>query len=233
MKFKKIVGFGDSWMWGDELLDPALPPDVHPSMLENRPYREKNCFLGVLGEHYQVPTENFGVAGGSLQTAIWNFLWWLDREQEPDQCLILVQNTYPDRIAHFDPDYKNKKYYQEWYRYFHWGYGIPDEVRNMMRTQIALTVCPEWSHLNYSQSVLLFDGMAARRKLNLIQFNNIQPDHSLTHVPTLIWPDWNLADYFNNLKQTHGMKYLKPNLHPNELGHDLIAQKLIEYIDHN
>ena len=24
MKFKKIVGFGDSWMWGDELFDPNL-----------------------------------------------------------------------------------------------------------------------------------------------------------------------------------------------------------------
>ena len=32
MKFKKIVGFGDSWIWGDELMDPALinHPQAHP-----------------------------------------------------------------------------------------------------------------------------------------------------------------------------------------------------------
>jgi len=32
MKYKKIVGFGDSWMYGDELLDPELirrSPDAH------------------------------------------------------------------------------------------------------------------------------------------------------------------------------------------------------------
>jgi len=32
MTFKKIVGFGDSWMYGDELLDPELSgryPDAH------------------------------------------------------------------------------------------------------------------------------------------------------------------------------------------------------------
>ena len=36
MKFKKIVGFGDSWIWGDELLDPALVnhPQAHPFCLK-------------------------------------------------------------------------------------------------------------------------------------------------------------------------------------------------------
>ena len=53
-------------MWGDELFDPNLKDieNPHPVMMENTPYRESNCFLGLLGKHYGVPTENFGIPGG-------------------------------------------------------------------------------------------------------------------------------------------------------------------------
>ena len=57
MKFKKIVGFGDSWMYGDELLDPELlkiNPTAHTCFDQNTTYREHNCFLGLLGQHYHL-----------------------------------------------------------------------------------------------------------------------------------------------------------------------------------
>ena len=231
MIFKKIVGFGDSWMWGDELVDPDADTTTNDGLQQNNRYRQRHCFLGQLGAHYQVPVENFGIPGGSLQTATWNFLWWLEHEPDPEQCLVIVQNTYSDRIAHFDADFKKRNYYHKWYRYFHNGYSIPDEARTLIKMQTALTVCKEWQELNYSQSVLALDGIAARRNLQLFQFNVVQADCALTHVPTLIWPNWNLADYFANLQKEHGMKYLKPGLHPNELGHELLAQRLINHID--
>jgi hypothetical protein len=42
MTFKKIVGFGDSWMYGDELLDPVLVQqhaDAHSCWHQNDQYR--------------------------------------------------------------------------------------------------------------------------------------------------------------------------------------------------
>ena len=79
MQFKKIVGFGDSWMYGDELMDPEYAkqtPDGHYSDEQNFPYRLKHCFLGQLGTHYGVPIENFGIPGGSLGSTMWTFQWW-------------------------------------------------------------------------------------------------------------------------------------------------------------
>jgi hypothetical protein len=77
MKIRKIVGFGDSWMFGDELLDPKLAaqdPDAHCCWVQNTHYRESHCFLGLLGQHYDWPTENFGIPGGSLDSTQWTYL---------------------------------------------------------------------------------------------------------------------------------------------------------------
>ena len=54
MTFKKIIGFGDSWMYGDELLDPELAKqfdDAHTCWSQNDDYRLSNNFLGLLGKH--------------------------------------------------------------------------------------------------------------------------------------------------------------------------------------
>jgi hypothetical protein len=66
MKFKKIVGFGDSFVYGDELLDPKLDPATHHSNELNTAYREQRCFLGQLGQHYQCPVYKvpFGLSCG-------------------------------------------------------------------------------------------------------------------------------------------------------------------------
>ena len=41
MKYKKIVGFGDSWMWGDELFDPSLHGIENPHPVNTMEYLQK------------------------------------------------------------------------------------------------------------------------------------------------------------------------------------------------
>ena len=123
MKFQKIVGFGDSWMFGDELMDPeylAKHPDGHYSDEQNFPYRLKHCFLGQLGHHYGVPIENFGVPGGSLTSTMWTFQWWLDNEKVPlDECLVLIGLTNADRITHYDPNHIHYSQDPLWNKFVH------------------------------------------------------------------------------------------------------------------
>ena len=47
---KQVVSFGDSWVYGDELIDPNLKkvlPDVTTHNFQNDSYRLKNCFSGT------------------------------------------------------------------------------------------------------------------------------------------------------------------------------------------
>jgi hypothetical protein len=239
MKFKKIVGFGDSWMFGDELLDPELQcrhSDAHTCWHQNNTYRNSHNFLGLLGKHYNVPMENFGIAGGSMQSSMWTFLWWLDHEPEPEQCLILIGHTDSDRLSFYNPNHVSYANDPPWNRFIHstWvEYGssvVPQEFRNMVKQQLVLTNCSELARLNYQQTLLSFDGIAARRNLRMMQFQ-IMPEDIKLDLPTQIWPGFSTTMWFRNHPGNQKRELIMPGGHPNEIGHKMIAEKLISTID--
>ena len=239
MTFKKIVGFGDSWMFGDELLDPELQQkhsDAHTCWHQNNAYRNSHNFLGLLGKHYNVPIENFGIAGGSMQSSMWTFLWWLDHEPEPEQCLILIGHTDSDRLSFYNPNHVSYANDPPWNRFIHstWvEYGssvVPQEFRTMVKQQLVLTNCLEFCRLNYQQTLLSFDGIAARRNLQMMQFQ-IMPEDVKLDLPTQIWPGFSTTIWFRDHPGNQKKELVMPGGHPNEIGHKMIAEKLISTID--
>jgi hypothetical protein len=239
MTFKKIVGFGDSWMYGDELLDPELirqDSDAHACWHQNDQYRTSHNFLGILGQRYGVPTENFGIPGGSMQSSIWTFQWWLDHEPDPEDCLVVVAHTDSDRLSFYDPAHVSYTNNPPWNKFVHssWvEYGsstVPEDFRTMIKQQLVLTNCPELSRLNYQQTVQFFDGVAARKNLNLVQFH-IMPAEVEMDLPTMIWPGFSTTLWFRDHPNNQRRELIMPNGHPNEIGHKMIAEKLISTID--
>ena len=226
--FKKIVGFGDSWMRGDELTNPNSAGDPHQIHLQDTAYRERNCFLGLVADHYNTEFENFGISGGSLQSAMWTFLYWLEHEPEPEQCLVLHSITNSYRFSYYNPNHVVYPNDPPWNRFVHstWSKFAPEEFYNLIKQQTVLTDSVETRKLNYQQAVMLFDGVSARRSMPVLQFN-VFPDYQLDHVPSLIWPGSDLQHWIN----AQGSDYLKPYKHPNENGHQLIADRLINYIE--
>jgi hypothetical protein len=223
MTFKKIVGFGDSWIWGDELLDPTLDSDTNVDCINNKSYREHNCFLGKLGHHYQVPVENYGIPGGSLQSTIWTYIWWAEHESVPLQdCLVLVSLTGAWRQSFYNPDCSTVDPDRPWDRFVHnTGNSYTAEWQTVMKQLLVMTDSTELKKLNYKQTVWFFDGQS--RAHSLIQFCSITPPCVLT-VPSLLWPDRSLQNFLST-------DNLAPGSHPNQSGHDLIANKLISQID--
>lgn len=232
MKFNRIVGFGDSWMWGDELLDPALHdhPRAHPVLVENTQYRESQCFLGLLGQHYSVPVENFGIAGGSLQSAIWCYLWWLNNSVDVENTLVLVGHTDAGRQSFYNPQHMTYPNDPPWNKFVHssWVHSgnssATSEWNNMVKSHMVLTDCVEFEKLNYQQAVLFFDGQAAARHGNLLQFCVARPPMVLA-APSLMWPDQAVGTFLS------GNLHQKPHGHPNESGHVVIRDHLIKQIE--
>lgn len=240
MKFKKIVGFGDSWTWGDELLDPELAridPTAHPCFTQNQDYRESNCFIGLLGKHYNVPTENHSLPGGSLQSEMWTFLWWLEQEPNPEECLVLVGHTDADRMSFYNPNHVSYSNDPPWNRYVNtaWVHATDDVVsrdwKELFKRYIALSSCSKLNRLNYHQATLMFDGIAARRNIPMLQFNIMSPPPDQMYTPTVIWPDDCLMLWLRHHPENQKGELLKPDGHPNELGHQFIRDRLISEID--
>ena len=239
MKITKIVGFGDSWMYGDELVDPKLLAqggDHQSCWVQNTDYRNNSCFLGLLGHHYNVPTENFGVPGGSLQSTLWTYLWWLLQEADPSSCLIIVFLTEPDRQSFLDPHYTGNLHTRPWEKFWHstWvEYGsstVPSDFTDMIKRYMILTndqITREW---NYLQTVLFFDGQSARLKLPLLQFHITDPAIEFP-IHTIPWPDHNWIRFFRDHPQNQNRELIHANGHPNEQGHMIIRDLLIPEID--
>lgn len=235
MKFEKIVGFGDSFMWGDELIDPELQsryPRAGAYWQENTQYREQNCFLGQLASHYNVQSENFGWPGGSMQSATWCYLWWRQHETVAlDQCLVLVCHTDANRTSYYDPNRQMFPNDPDWHRFVHsaWVHyakaDVDPEWSAMVKQHFTLTDCLELRKLRYQESLLFWEGIQMHHA-GVLQFCSIAPpvaqyasNSVLTNesLQTLIYQD------SKSLACEHG--------HPNEKGHQVIRDLLIPKID--
>lgn len=239
MKFKKIVGFGDSWMYGDELLDPVLAEqnlEAHTCWIENTPYREKKCFLGLLGQHYSVPTLNVGIPGGSLQSTIWSYLWWIQHEHNPEDCLVLIFLTEPNRHSFIDPNFPQFQNTNPWEIAWHstWvehgSSTVPEDFRDMIKRYTVLTHGKMSQLMNYLQASLFFDGQAARIGMPMLQFHTTWPESKMS-IPTVPWPDHNWILYFRDHPGNQKRELIYPGGHPNERGHEIIRDMLISEID--
>ena len=232
--FKKIVGFGDSWMWGDELLDPRLVDHewAHPVFHENTPYRESRCFLGLLGEHYGVPVENFGIAGGSMQSSIWTYLWWLENETlDPSECLILVAHTDPNRTSFYNPQHVSMANDEPWNKFVHsaWVHSGADcfgeKWNDLVKRFFVLSDSRPLHKLTAQQTVTFFDGQYHALSRNVMQFYSMYP-HYQFKVDSMLWEKESLREILGDDESLYA-----PDKHPNEKGHQVIGDRLIIEID--
>jgi hypothetical protein len=236
MQFKKIVGFGDSFIWGDELLDPLLEshPQAHPVLIENTQYRESNCFLGQMGQHYGVPVENFGIPGGSLQSTIWTYLWWMEnRPEEVENSLIIVGLTGSGRTSFYNPNHVQYSNDPPWNKYVHSAWVTPDmdyssEWIDTIKQLTVLSTCRELEKLNYQQAVWFFEGQAKLHPNRVFQLCTISPP-CVVNVPSLIWSDRCLTYVLKKLPNSK--KLFAEQGHPNEIGHKLTSEILIKHVD--
>lgn len=227
MKFTSIAAFGDSWVWGDELVDPKQF-NLLPHSIENTSYRESQCFAGLIGKHFDVPVKNFAIPGGSLQSTIWNYLWWFNNHADQANTLILVGLTDASRTSWYNPNHVQHVNDPPWNRYVHsaWVHNTTcyqDAWRQLTKYYTAQSDCRALWENNYQQALMFFDGQ--RHRQPLLQFN-ILKSYPQFDCKSLIFPDTNLR----TLLSSHSNCWA-PQRHPNEHGHQIIADILISHIE--
>ena len=93
-----------------------------------------------------------------------------------------------------------------------------------------LTNCRRLARLNYQQTVLFFDGVAARKNIPMMQFH-VMPADMPIDLPTMIWPNFSTTMWFRDHPGNQQRELIFSGGHPNEIGHKMIAEKLISTID--
>jgi hypothetical protein len=91
----RIVGFGDSFIYGDGLETLATPGE------DPTRYRLEHGLIGWIGKELGLPTDNHGLSGASLGDTVIKFRAWLDLcgklGQDPKDSLVIVGLTNEQR----------------------------------------------------------------------------------------------------------------------------------------
>jgi hypothetical protein len=95
----------------------------------------------------------------------------------------------------------------------------------MVKKHIVLTDCPEMHALNTNSTVLFFDGQHHSLSKNVMQFFTIEW-HKTIDVDSMVFKKSSL----NNLLPVKSDLFA-PQRHPNEKGHEVIRNHLIQEID--
>jgi len=221
-KIRKLVVFGDSWTFGDELMAPELATraDRYNAMPENDQYRLQHCWARHVADHFGLELVNLSFNGMSLQSMIWTALWWVNNHDVSDS-LAIAALTLDHRTSWYQDNIPGRT--PKWNMHMHsaWEHtsGPWKEVKQNYFQHSQGDALDRYQR---QQAVLCFDSIADRHQIPVVQFD-IHPDQTPyygkqhAYVGEAAW-NW-IED--NRAK----------NKHPNEQGHVLIANRLISWIE--
>jgi len=207
---KVLLTFGDSWPQGGEL-GPG------------RPYGE---ILKDIGEYDRL--YNYGSAGASNEDMLYQFRQYLENDRKIDDATTAVFFlTNPARTAHYPRFFdwsQSAVAFKELYMYFH------RDGHDVMRSTTTIVTLQAWCR-HYQIDDYYFAGWVRYNQwFEGVDLNKIWKQGSETAG------DWFGASDHNgeHLVNVQDNAYIKPNFaHPNQLGHQYIAEKLHGWISKN
>jgi len=161
----KLIGFGCSFTYGSELLDPSIPVlspkgELWDRHVQNTQYREKHVWLGQLAEKLNCNYLNLAEPACSNYAISHIFYNWLTTNDHQD-CVVCVAWTSADRMSWWHDD-----------KWVHDGF-----IRNEQESKFQWSF-KEWLALSYdnhgivtSQAKLFVNSVCEARQIPIIQFD--------------------------------------------------------------
>lgn len=205
-----LVGFGCSWIQGDEIDHPTAIPGTK----EHRVYRETNCFLGQLGVQLGLCVENRGISGSSLQSTLWEFSRWARTTKDQSKYLVLIGLTDDARMSWWNGPNRDSEKYGGDYMHNHWDH--PGHMwHEFIRWHSVMCDDLDYRAMNYWTATNFFDSYCAKHQISLLQINVFRPTN-IVHLDSIHDPEWNMR---GAMQPDH----LAPGRHPNEHGAKWLA----------
>lgn len=212
---KIILTFGDSWPQGAEL-----------NCSNGKPYGK------ILQELLDFDVFlNYGVSGSSNEDMIIQLRQYLDHKHVPGNIVVAVFHlTNPSRTAYFPHGFnwnvscseiENHVLFKELFCHFY------NDKLESIRTNVAVTTLQSWCRCHNIEDYYFSGWIKYPKWMPEVNVDKIWAQAQETAG------DWFGATEFNreHLENVQNNVYIKPNLnHPNQLGHELIAQKLASWI---
>lgn len=213
---KTLIAFGCSFTYGDELLDPNIKSGELCNSRHNDDYRNSHCYAGIVADHYGLELINTAFPGGSLESMRYA-LYWASKNCDLQSTLLIAGLTQAHRTSYFDQNLTDNL---PWNRFQHSTWlknNNEDEWSRLNSFWQKMCLSHEWEKFNLYQTIKVFE--SASSNLVLLPVFNDEPDfQSLFKTDFVVESILNDTDY-------------AVNGHPNENGHNKIANRLIKHIE--
>jgi hypothetical protein len=213
----KLVGFGCSFTYGSELMDPELEDD-YDRHYDNIPYREKHCWLGQLAEMLDCSFDNRASPASSNYSIQEEFADWFDGRLPDSNDVICIGWTNHLRTSWWSDDDQ---------RWVHDGF-IRNEDEKLFRASFR-----EWLALSYERNAtitnhakLFVNSVCQVNNIKIIQFNALNNIPTPYKFPNYHQGDQNMQDVLRKENINLEKNFLAPGEHPNEAGHKHYAKML-------
>ena len=204
----KLVGFGCSFTYGSELLEPGGSWDQHHA---NTRYREANCWLGVLAEMWSATHNNRAEPANSNYAIQYQFAQWFATRDPNEPTVVCVAWTDPSRFSWLDD------------RWYHSG-----EIRNSGEQHFKESR-KDWVNSDVDNSVwtdsakLFVNSVCTAHNIPILQFNALG-EHGASQY-TNYFGVINMRDFL----VSEGTDMLASGGHPNEKGHRYFTKRLYDF----
>lgn len=213
----KLVGFGCSFTYGSELIDPNIDEwDRHHA---NTAYRERHCWLGELADRLDIEYINLAEPGASNYSIQEKFASYI---QNPDRNIIICVG--------WTNHLRNSWWSDREQRWIHDGF-----IRNENETLFGASF-KEW--LIHSQkrckqvtlnAKLFVNSVCKANSFKIIQFD------ALANVPSPNYPNYfakgrSMREILVQEGKQLKREFLASGGHPNEAGHKHYVDLMMEWI---
>ena len=214
----KLVGFGCSFTYGSELLDPDLVEGDDGHHYDNIPYREKHCWLGQLAEMLGCSFDNRASPAGSNLFIQEEFGDWFDMHSPDDDDIVCIGWTNHLRTSWWN---------DEEFRWMHDGFIRSKDEKHFHAS------FKEWITLSYGRCAqatnhakLFINSVCQVNNIKIIQFNALDNIPTQYKFPNYHQGDQNMQDVLRKETINLEKNFLALGGHPNEAGHKHYAKML-------
>jgi hypothetical protein len=216
---KYLIAFGCSFTYGDELLDPALVGKEDCCARQNDDYRNSHSYPGILARHYGLELINTAFPGASLESERYALDWLLHKtEIDITECMIIAGHTQAHRMSWYDPDFDDGGFNALTHSAWHKTPERDSEWFNLSQLWYKKSHACPWEEYSLRQTNRLFNSVKWEQGIPVIQFKAFDNEPTVADLPDFTF-------------QSIAGNNLKPHGHPDEKGHQLFADHLINYID--
>jgi hypothetical protein len=211
----KLVGFGCSFTYGSELVDPNIDPNDHWA---NNRYRNEHSWLGRLANKFGCVYDNLSQPANSNFAISYQVANYIQNSRNDKEHIVICVGW---------SDHNRMSWYSD--HWMHNGFVTSKDIWANTKKEWLVNSTDDSNHLYTNTAKLFVNSICNFYNIPILQFNALG-DHSTTVYENYFNDGGSMNFMLNSAEQEDSrLNLFASGGHPNESGHEYFTIRLHEF----